>query len=71
MKNTFNALVAATALSACVAPSAPLVGGDLDTRGCIGSAGQSWSVLKQACVQPWQAADLKLDDLPTIPWPCM
>lgn len=38
-----------------VAPSAteemPPVGGNRDTHGCIGSAGQSWSELLQDCIQ--------------------
>ena len=38
-----------------VTPSAteemPPVGGDRDTHGCIGSAGQSWSELLQDCIQ--------------------
>jgi hypothetical protein len=32
-------------------PDEPLMGGDKDERGCIGSAGQSWSELLQECVQ--------------------
>ena len=38
-----------------ITPSAteemPPVGGDRDTHGCIGSAGQSWSELLQDCIQ--------------------
>jgi len=41
-----------------VAPSTtkemPPVGGDRDTHGCIGSAGQSWSELLQECVQVFE-----------------
>ncbi|MBI1647122.1 hypothetical protein JMN11_02435 [Capnocytophaga genosp. AHN8471] len=41
-----------------VAPSAteemPPVGGNRDTHGCIGSAGQSWSELLQECVQVFE-----------------
>jgi hypothetical protein len=62
MKTALAALIAATALSACAAPSEPTLGGDRDAHGCIGSAGYSWSALKQTCVQPWNAADIKLDD---------
>ena len=62
MKTAFTALIAATTLSACAAPSEPIFGSDRDAHGCIGSAGQSWSVLKQQCVQPWDVANLKLDD---------
>lgn len=62
MKTAFAALLAATALTACAAPESPILGGDRDAHGCIGSAGYSWSALKQECVQPWNAADLKLND---------
>ena len=62
MKTALAAFIAATALSAWAASSEPSLGGDRDAHGCIGSAGYSWSALKQTCVQAWQAADLKLDD---------
>lgn len=29
----------------------PIVGGDRDEHGCLGSAGQTWSELKQDCIQ--------------------
>ena len=32
----------------------PLMGGDRDAHGCIGSAGQSWSELLQECVQVFE-----------------
>ena len=49
---------------ACTAQSAdmPLVGADKDAHGCIGSAGYSWSLLKQECVQPFSVADIRLTD---------
>ncbi|MDO5638291.1 MAG: hypothetical protein Q4G28_00280 [Neisseria sp.] len=62
MNKTLASLLAATALTACAAPESPILGGDRDAHGCIGSAGYSWSALKQECVQPWEVADLKLDD---------
>ena len=62
MKTALAAFIAATALSAWAASSEPSLGGDRDAHGCIGSAGYSWSALKQTCVQPWNAADIKLDD---------
>ena len=62
MKTALAALIAATALSACAASSESSFGSDRDAHGCIGSAGYSWSALKQTCVQPWNAADIKLDD---------
>ncbi len=32
-------------------PDAPMVGGDMDEHGCKGSAGYSWSVVKNECIQ--------------------
>ena len=61
MKQILAPLMMAATLNACTTAE-PVLGGDRDAHSCIGSAGQSWSVLKQQCVQPWEAADLKLDD---------
>ena len=47
-------LLLAGALSACASHS-QLVGADRDSHGCVASAGMSWSRVKQACVQPWEA----------------
>ena len=35
--------------------SAPVVGGDTDTHGCIGSAGYSWDAVLNTCARPWEA----------------
>jgi hypothetical protein len=32
----------------------PLVGGDRDEHGCIGSAGYVWDEARQDCVRPWE-----------------
>lgn len=32
----------------------PLVGGDKDAHGCIGSAGYSWCEIKQKCLRSWE-----------------
>jgi hypothetical protein len=32
----------------------PIVGGDKDSHGCIGSAGYSWCEPKQKCLRPWE-----------------
>jgi hypothetical protein len=37
-----------------VAP--PVVGGDRDAHGCIGSAGYSWCPRTQRCERPWELA---------------
>jgi hypothetical protein len=35
-------------------PAAPVVGGDKDAHGCIGSAGYSWCEAKQKCLREWE-----------------
>ncbi len=35
-------------------PVGPIVGGDRDEHGCIGSAGYSWCELKQKCLRVWE-----------------
>ncbi|MXN76170.1 hypothetical protein GR157_15665 [Burkholderia sp. 4701] len=57
-------LAAATvfALSACAAqstPPAPIVGGDRDAHGCIGSAGYAWCESTGQCERPWELAKQK------------
>ncbi len=49
MKNTIL-LVAIGSLMACNTPQ-KMVGNDQDKHGCKGSAGQTWSVLKNNCIQ--------------------
>lgn len=47
----------------CTSPSPmTLVGADCDEKGCIPSAGYTWSELKQQCVQPFSIADIRLTD---------
>lgn len=38
------------------APAAPVVGGDRDAHGCIGSAGYQWCARSQRCERPWELA---------------
>lgn len=41
----------------CLAPSVactPILGGDRDAHGCIGSAGYSWCEAKQKCLRIWE-----------------
>ncbi|MBZ5789638.1 hypothetical protein K8353_05905 [Burkholderia contaminans] len=63
-------LACAFVLSACAAPSAPparasappalpMVGGDRDAHGCIGSAGYSWCEATRQCERPWELAKQK------------
>ena len=35
-------------------PQGPIVGGDKDSHGCIGSAGYSWCEEKQKCLRIWE-----------------
>jgi hypothetical protein len=46
-------LIAAPAFAA---PGAPLVGGDRDAHGCIGSAGYRWCAREHRCARPWELA---------------
>lgn len=39
----------------------PIVGGDKDTHGCIGSAGYSWDDSMQSCIRSWEYQ-------PTVDW---
>ncbi|WP_269501843.1 hypothetical protein [Burkholderia sp. IMCC1007] len=36
--------------------TAPMVGGDRDAHGCIGSAGYAWCMQTQQCERPWELA---------------
>ncbi|KVF69640.1 hypothetical protein WS75_26660 [Burkholderia sp. FL-7-2-10-S1-D7] len=45
---------AQTAQTAQAAP--PVVGGDRDVHGCIGSAGYAWCERTQQCERPWELA---------------
>ncbi|POY42499.1 hypothetical protein [Avibacterium endocarditidis] len=64
MKKTITLSLLSTALiMGCTSPSPmPLVGADRDEKGCIPSAGYTWSELKQQCVQPFTIADIRLTD---------
>ncbi|MFZ7142359.1 hypothetical protein ACLSY0_01315 [Avibacterium avium] len=56
-------LLSTALLMGCTSPSpTPLVGADRDEKGCIPSAGYTWSELKQQCVQPFTIADIRLTD---------
>lgn len=37
-----------------IEPTEPLVGGDKDEHGCIGSAGYEWCEGKKKCIRPWE-----------------
>ena len=40
----------------------PMIGGGTDEHGCLVAAGQSFSKIKNGCVQVFDVADVKLDD---------
>jgi len=45
----------------------PIVGGDKDAHGCIGSAGYSWCEAKQKCLRQWEeACDISNDVYPVF-----
>ncbi len=62
--NKITPVLLAATLAACSAPqpAEPVLGGDRDAHGCIASAGQSWSALKQQCIQPFDNPDIKFAD---------
>lgn len=35
-------------------PDEPIVGGDADAHGCIGSAGYVWNAAQESCMRPWE-----------------
>lgn len=37
------------------------IGGQRDAHGCLSAAGQTWSSLKQQCVQTFNVADIRFD----------
>lgn len=57
-------LTALSAITACStqAVEKPSLGADRDTHNCIASAGQTWSQLRQECVQVFDVADIRLSD---------
>lgn len=45
---------------------APIVGGDRDPHGCIGSAGYSWCEVKSKCLRVWEEK-CEAENAPTLP----
>ena len=63
MKSYF--LLATVLLAVCAplssfATTLPMVGGDRDVHGCIGSAGYVWSAPMGQCIRPWEHYDIKV-----------
>lgn len=58
MKPLLSTIALATILTSCSDNS---IGGQKDAHGCLTASGQQYSFLKQACVQPSNVADIKLD----------
>lgn len=65
IKNLFVFFASALLLSNCnnsvsnsssvaVTDTAHVVGNDTDVHGCKGSAGYTWSVIKNECIRPWE-----------------
>jgi len=57
-KVVFGILILALLISGCTEPAnnKPLLGGDADEHGCIGSAGYTWCEEKQKCLRTWEEA---------------
>ena len=53
-----------TSEGVCKVPAVqgPMVGGGTDEHGCLVAAGQSFSKIKNGCVQVFDVADVRLDD---------
>jgi len=47
-------LLSGCAQKTTLEPTPPIVGGDRDAHGCIGSAGYSWCEAKQKCLRVWE-----------------
>lgn len=54
--------VAMLVMTGCVSHSHVATGGQTDKNGCLPASGQSFSLLKQQCVQVFDIADIKLPD---------
>lgn len=53
-------LLAAYAPLSSFATTLPMVGGDRDAHGCIGSAGYVWSAPMGQCIRTWEHYDMKI-----------
>lgn len=68
MKTTTTTVLLVLALTGCAHPKptpdapaapAPVVGGDRDAHGCIGSAGYQWCQRSGRCERPWELAQVQ------------
>lgn len=71
MRTALSLLLSCGLLAACspavpsAPPSPPVVGGDRDSHGCIGSAGYRWCARSGQCERPWELAKAQgLDNTP-------
>lgn len=63
MRKNIPILTLVSTITACSATSdVPMLGSQHDSDDCISSAGYSYSILKQRCVQPFAIAEIKLPD---------
>lgn len=49
-------------ITGCTVSKPPIVGGDRDEQGCIGSAGYQWCEKKQQCVRAWELPHVQADN---------
>nr|WP_315049245.1 hypothetical protein [uncultured Campylobacter sp.] len=61
-RNESAAADCGTSEGVCKVPAVQMVGGGTDEHGCLVAAGQSFSKIKNGCVQVFDVADAKLDD---------
>ncbi|QIM67238.1 hypothetical protein A4G16_07595 [Mannheimia granulomatis] len=63
MKKPLLAMMLTNVLTACLDNvEIAAIGGQKDAHGCLTASGQRYSFLKQACIQPFDVADIKLAD---------
>lgn len=65
MKHLF--LLSCLGISLCISSvsAAPMVGGDKDAHGCIGSAGYSYSETLEKCIRPWELYTIDREQIVT------
>lgn len=64
MKKLLLSLCTLGMMTACQTAQQPQrIGGDTDAHGCLTGTGATWSYLKQQCVQTFNIADIRLEEV--------